>query len=130
MNLELKQEINRNIDWLIIDGKKLADNTKIYLKIEDRKPKEIEESQMRNLLEMATTSDSLKALELFVQYQMGRGKLPRDFGNQLIQKINNELTNKATEISKEHKNEVLLELVRLYIGYLNRYFKFRKGWEP
>lgn len=121
MNIELKQKIDEELDLLIEDGKKLIDNTWVSIKT-------VEESQMRNLLEMATTSDSIKALELFIQYQMGRNKLPKDFGNQLIQKIN-VLTNKASELSKdhsEHKKEVLLRLVRQYLGHMNRYFVYRK----
>ncbi|VVB88730.1 Uncharacterised protein [uncultured archaeon] len=123
MNIELKQKIDDELDWLIEDGKKLIDD-----KWESIKKENVEEAQMRNLLEMGTTSDSLKALELFIQYQIGRRKLPKDFGNQLIQKIN-VLTNKASEISKnhsEHKKEVLLRLVRQYLGHMNRYFVYRK----
>lgn len=123
MNVELKQKIDEELDWLIEDGKKLIDDN-----WESIKKEKVEENQMRNLLEMATTSDSLKALELFVQYQMGRNKLPKYFGNQLIQKIN-VLTNKANELSKdhsEHKKEVLLRLIRQYLGHMNRYFVYRK----
>lgn len=129
MKAELRQGIDKQLDWLIEDGKNLVVATKIYAEVKDRKPKEVEEAQMRNLLEMATASDSIEALKVFVQYQMGRGKLPRDFGEQLIQKIDKELGNRAEEISKnypEHKKEVLLELVRHYLGYMNRYFKFKK----
>ncbi|MCG2738572.1 MAG: hypothetical protein L6282_19500 [Candidatus Methanoperedenaceae archaeon] len=123
MNVELKQKIDEELDWLVSDGKKLIDSTWESIKKEN-----VEKSQMRNLLEMAVASDSVKVLELFIQYQMGRKKLPRDFGNQLIQKITTELTNKANEISKnrsEHTKEVLLRIVRLYLGYMNRYFVYK-----
>ncbi len=123
MNVELKQKIDEELDWLVSDGKKLIDTT-----WESIKKEKVEKSQMRNLLEMAVASDSVKVLELFIQYQMGRKKLPRDFGNQLIQKITTELTNKANEISKnrsEHTKEVLLRIVRLYLGYMNRYFVYK-----
>lgn len=127
MNVELKQKIDDELDWFVSDGKKLIDGT-----WESIKKEKVEEAQMRNVLEMAVASDSVKVLELFVQYQMGRKKLPRDFGNQLLQKISAELTNKANEISKnrpEHTKEVLLRIVRLYIGYMNRYFVYRKKVE-
>ncbi|MCG2826302.1 MAG: hypothetical protein L6265_06905 [Thermoplasmatales archaeon] len=123
MNVELKQKIDEELDWLVSDGKKLIDSTWESIKKEN-----VEKSQLRNLLEMAVASDSVKVLELFIQYQMGRKKLPRDFGNQLIQKITTELTNKANEISKnrsEHTKEVLLRIVRLYLGYMNRYFVYK-----
>lgn len=123
MKADLRQEIDKRLDWLIEDGKKLVDNTKVYIK------EEVKEAGMRNLLEMATASDSIEALKLFVQYQMGRKKLPRDFGEQLIQKIDNELGKRADEISKNDpadRKEVLLSLVRQYLGYMNRYFKFKK----
>ncbi len=129
MKAELRREIEKQLDWLIEDGKKLVEETRIYAEVKDRKPKEVEEAQMRNLLEMATASDSIEALKLFVQYQMGRERLPRDFGEELIERIDKGLRNRAKEISKdspEHEKEVLLSLVRHYLGYMSRYFKFKK----
>ena len=129
MKIELRQEIDNKLDRLIEDGRNLVDTTKVYAKDNDRKPKEVEETQMRNLLEMAIATDSVEALKLFAQYQVGRGKLPRKFGEQLIQNIDEKLGALADEVSQKYqadKKEILLRLVRQYLGYMNRYFKYRK----
>ena len=129
--IELKKEIEKILDELINDAQNAVNNTKI---IENRDKKEknlwekLEETQMRNILEIALSVDSIKAIELFIEYQMGRRKIPKEFGELIIEKIDKKLHEYAKKISQkvgvDIKN-VKLEIIRQYLGYLNRYFIYR-----
>jgi len=122
IDAKLRLEIEKKLDDLIEDARGLVDETGVY--------KEVEENQMRNLLEMALSVDSVEALKVFIQYQMGRKKLPSAFGDALIEKIGG-LEKKAKEITKQQTidKDVWLAMIRQYLGYMNRYFVYRKKEE-
>jgi vacuolar-type H+-ATPase subunit E/Vma4 len=129
--MRMKEEIEKSLDDLIEDAQKLVDETKIENEREKReKPvwEEVEETQMRNILDMSISIDSIKALVVYIEYQMGRGKIPRKFGEKIIEKIHQDLRKRAEEISKktgEEYKKVWIEIIRQYLGYLNRYFIYR-----
>lgn len=129
INVKMREEIEKRLDNLIEDAQNLVDNLKVKKNNKETVLWEkMEEAQMRNLLEMSLSVDSLKALEVFIQYQMGRNKIPKEFGNKIIEKINRELRENAEEISRKtgvKPKRVLLEIIRQYLGYLNRYFVYR-----
>lgn len=123
MDAKLRLEIEKRLDDLIEDAQGLIKETEVY--------KRVEESQIRNLLEIASSVDSIKALEVFIQYQMGRGKLPPDFGDRLIEKIK-DLGEKSEEITRQRpqeRKEVWLKMIRQYLGYMNRYFVYKRKEE-
>ena len=123
MDAKLRLEIEKRLDDLIGDAQGLVKETEVY--------KRVEESQIRNLLEIASSVDSVKALEVFIQYQMGRGKLPPDFGDRLIEKIK-DLGEKSEEITRQRpqeRKEVWLKMIRQYLGYMNRYFVYKRKEE-
>jgi len=123
MDAKLRLEIEKRLDDLIEDAQGLVKETDVY--------KRVEESQIRNLLEIASSIDSVKALEVFIQYQMGRGKLPPDFGDRLIEKIK-DLGKKSEEITRQRpqeRKEVWLKMIRQYLGYMNRYFVYKRKEE-
>lgn len=123
MDAKLRLEIEKRLDDLIEDAQGLVKETEVY--------KRVEESQIRNLLEIASSVDSIKALEVFIQYQMGRGKLPPDFGDRLIEKIK-DLGEKSEEITRQRpqeRKEVWLKMIRQYLGYMNRYFVYKRKEE-
>lgn len=123
MDAKLRLEIEKRLDDLIEDAQELVKETEVY--------KRVEESQIRNLLEIASSVDSVKALEVFIQYQMGRGKLPPDFGDRLIEKIK-DLGEKSEEITRQRpqeRKEVWLKMIRQYLGYMNRYFVYKRKEE-
>lgn len=123
MDAKLRLEIEKRLDDLIEDAQGLVKETEVY--------KRVEESQIRNLLEIASSVDSVKALEVFIQYQMGRGKLPPDFGDRLIEKIK-DLGEKSEEITRQRpqeRKEVWLKMIRQYLGYMNRYFVYKRKEE-
>jgi len=123
MDAKLRLEIEKRLDDLIEDAQGLVKETEVY--------KRVEESQIRNLLEIASSVDSIKALEVFIQYQMGRGKLPPNFGDRLIEKIK-DLGEKSEEITRQRpqeRKEVWLKMIRQYLGYMNRYFVYKRKEE-
>jgi len=123
MDAKLRLEIEKRLDDLIEDAQGLVKETDVY--------KRVEESQIRNLLEIASSIDSVKALEVFIQYQMGRGKLPPDFGDRLIEKIK-DLGKKSEEITRQRpqeRKEAWLKMIRQYLGYMNRYFVYKRKEE-
>jgi len=123
MDAKLRLEIEKRLDDLIEDAQELVKETEVY--------KRVEESQIRNLLEIASSVDSVKALEVFIQYQMGRGKLPPNFGDRLIEKIK-DLGEKSEEITRQRpqeRKEVWLKMIRQYLGYMNRYFVYKRKEE-
>ncbi len=133
LDLNLIEKIEEKTDNLIEKAKKLVDKE---FEIEKNKKKErttttiyreLDVSQIRNILNMAIETDSIKALILFIEYQIGRKKIPQKWGDILIEEIKN-IENLVNEISTENK-EVYLKLIRLFLGYLNRYFIFKKKQE-
>jgi len=96
-------------------------------------------TQLSNLLNLANETDSVKALELFIRYQMGRKSsrswaLPPDgpFGERVIGGFQ-ELAEMAKEIASRQKEisqkEIHLWLIRLYVGSLYRWFVALTGEE-
>ena len=96
IDAKLRVEIEKRLDYLIADAQELVNETEVYKK--DKK------NQMRNLLEMALSVDSVKALEVFIQYQIGRKELPASFGDRL----------KWTE--KPDSSKVVLKLGISFLG--------------
>ena len=105
MSLEEQEEL----DQLIKDSQELVERN-----WDDDKKKhtldKLARNQIRNILDMAQATDSFKALEIFIRYQEGRKMIPHDFAEELIGKL--EKVQKESGIKK----------VRLYLGYMYRYF--------
>lgn len=122
IDVESRLKIDERLDEMISNAQKLIENTKVY--------EGSEEAQIRNLLEIAISADSFKALEVFVRYQVGREKLPKLFADGLLAELT-KLERIANEIAKAkpHK-EIWLEMNRQFLGYMARWFIYkRKEWE-
>jgi hypothetical protein len=104
-------------------------------------------SQLRNLLNVSLDTPSTDVVISFICYQIARNKEAwgtgkKDFGHTVIMMLQDEITNLAKKVTKEvedkmkekggpdvidHDNllaEVQTQLVRLYLGYLHRWFYF------
>ncbi|WP_376790350.1 hypothetical protein [Thermoflexus sp.] len=101
----------------------------------------LQRAQLSNLQNLANASDSVKALELFVLYQMGRkegkgwqykGSGTVSFGFKVIEDFN-QLGEWAKQIASDsaesNPKAVHLWLIRLYCGFLSRWFVALKGGE-
>jgi len=129
------KEIDRRMDKIVELAEKTLKETRVYEKALSR-------TQLSNLLSLANKTDSVKALELFIKYQMGRDKdgiswrYPKEkpFGDRVIQDFQT-LDKWAEEITitkksgSEYQKEIHLRLIRLYVGSLNRWFVALKGGE-
>jgi hypothetical protein len=113
------------------------------------------QSQLRNALGVATgiEKESLAATTNFVRYQIGRSGgnqawLHNDFGHKVISALEsdsgivsrlanavaNELGSIASSVGRDQVfRQARLELARLYLGYLDRWFRYgsaeRRNWD-
>lgn len=135
--LILKREIQKISGELVEDAEELLENTQLY------QNKEFKENQIRNVINVAAGSGSVPVVTNFIKYQIGRHKewQHKDFGETLIKKLDKlegnagKLIRRVDQETKglqetdvdEEAREVWLELVRHYLGYLNRYFKYQQA---
>lgn len=94
---------------------------------------ELEESQFRNLVRVADTTDSAEVIKNFLRYQVGRdkkwGRGEESLATRLIQDIDGNIKTTAEEVAEDCKTKfkpIWLELIRRYLGYGSRYLKYLK----
>ncbi|MCS6966766.1 MAG: hypothetical protein N0A16_13150 [Blastocatellia bacterium] len=85
-----------------------------------------QETQFRNLQNLAAATDSVLALGNFISYQIGRKYMDANVGRKILEDID-ELTRLADEIcsrlglaDESQKRRTRMELIRLYLGFLAR----------
>jgi ABC-type cobalt transport system substrate-binding protein len=93
----------------------------------------LEESQFRNLVRVADTTDSAEVIKNFIRYQVGRdkkwGRGKGSLAEKIIQDIDGNIKRIAQSIAESSQGEVKkiwLELIRRYLGYGSRYLKYLK----
>jgi hypothetical protein len=114
---ELLQKIEERLDELVQIAERCVTNT-------NAASTDLEESQLRNLQNLASATDSVAVLENFIAYQMGRRKLPVAVGQRILDDIR-ELGRKAEGIVQDNREALRwarMELIRLYLGFLVRKF--------
>ena len=134
--LALDRAIDRRLDTLVREAGRT-----ISLLHDDRA---MRENQMRNVVDVAMSTQSLDVVTNFIRYQMGRSGgnqawLHNDFGQKVVHELEGreglvyKLTTEATEEvyrqvqeadPREIRRQAQLRLVRLYLGYLNRWFYY------
>lgn len=94
---------------------------------------ELEESQFRNLVRVADTTDSAEVIKNFLRYQVGRdkkwGRGEESLATRLIQDIDGNIRTTAEEVAEDCQTNfkpIWLELIRRYLGYGSRYLKYLK----
>lgn len=93
----------------------------------------LEESQFRNLVRVADTTDSTEVIKNFLLYQVGRdekwGRGQNSLADRIIRDIDQTLKKAADNIAKsansKNINGIWLELIRRYLGYGARYLKYK-----
>lgn len=97
---------------------------------------DLEESQFRNLVRVADTTESAEVVKNFIRYQVGRdrkwGRGKNALAAKIIQDIDDMIKVEAQGIAKkskvEHFQPIWLELIRRYLGYGVRHLTYlRKG---
>ena len=94
---------------------------------------DLEESQFRNLVRVADTTDSAEVIKNFICYQVGRdkkwGRGKGSLAEKIIEDIDKNIKKTAQEIAEYHQAEfkpIWLELIRRYLGYGARYLKYKR----
>lgn len=125
--LKIQQGIRKAEDKLVTNIQKALDETAYG---------DLEESQFRNLVRVADTTDSIEVIKNFLLYQVGRGDKWGRGKTSLAQRIVDDIKNtkkEAERIAKEAKSDdvnfIWLELTRRYLGYGARYLVFKNKGE-
>jgi hypothetical protein len=80
--------------------------------------------QLRNIQEVAESSDSWKALELFIRYQAARGEIDEGWAERAIQRLENlreEAQSLAGQVAGADVRAIHLALVARVLGYAVRW---------
>lgn len=124
-NIELKiqKDIREAEDDLVTWIQSALDNEKSY--------DDLEESQFRNLLRVAETTESPEVVKNFLLYQVGRdkkwGRGEDSLAHRIIADINTRIEEKAKKITDSYPDKlkkVKMELIRRYLGYGARHLKY------
>jgi len=128
--LSIQKGIRQKEDNLVTLIQTALDKTNTY--------GDLDNSQFRNLLRVAQTTESSEVVKNFLRYQVGRKEdnKPDKWGcgagslaETIIQHINDELKKAANQIATESKapeeqKSIHIQLIRLYLGYGSRYLKY------
>ncbi|WP_445627670.1 hypothetical protein [Nostoc sp. DSM 114167] len=94
---------------------------------------DLEESQFRNLVRVADTSESVEAIKNFIRYQVGRdrkwGRGKGSLAEKIIEDIDGNIKKSAqviAECSETDYKPTWLELIRRYLGYGARHLKYKR----
>lgn len=130
IEIRISSEIERNSGTLVEQAEKLLDGkTQALIKTTYK----LEENQLRNVMAVANNSEHVAVVSNFIKYQMGRneGKNPWNekgagFGDALIEALNNlkDIARNIAGKASDRVDEIHIKLVRLFLGYLNRYFVY------
>jgi len=137
--MAIQHQIERLMNTLIRSVRQLVDDAQIA-------DSNMEKHQLKNLLNVALESPSVEVVRHYILFQMGRDTAGtswryRQFGEKLIKrldelrKIDAEQVLQAISSAGEptdtapyftEKDEIWRQLVRAYLGQLNRYFYYAK----
>lgn len=95
---------------------------------------ELEESQFRNLVRVADSTESPAVIKNFLRYQVGRdekwGRGKGSLAEQIISDIDGNLRLEAEAIAEKASSTdiklIWIELIRRYLGYGSRHLKYLK----
>ncbi|MGB3189394.1 MAG: hypothetical protein WBB43_08205 [Limnoraphis sp.] len=91
----------------------------------------LEESQFRNLVRVADTTESPEVIKNFLRYQVGRdkkwGRGNGSLAERIIENIDSEIQKAAKQIADDCQTNlkpIWIELIRRYLGYGARHLKY------
>lgn len=124
IELKIQKGIRETEDNLVLWIQAALDKTETYGKLE--------ESQFRNLVRVADTTDSPEVIKNYLLYQVGRdskwGRGKNSLAQKIINDINEEIKKAAGTISESTQpselKRIWVELIRRYLGYGARYLKY------
>ncbi|TAE72314.1 MAG: hypothetical protein EAZ86_00675 [Oscillatoriales cyanobacterium] len=125
--LKILQGIRRAEDKLVTDIQTALEDASSY--------GDLEESQFRNLVRVADTTESTQVIKNFLLYQVGRdrkwGRGENSLAQKIISDIDRNIKSTAQDIARTAKaensfNQIWIELTRRYLGYGARYLVYKK----
>lgn len=141
MSLEIELKIQKGIrdaEDEIVQAIETALDKKVYGKTGN---KALEEAQFRNLLNVATSTDSAEVVKNFLRYQVGRdekwGRGEGSLAEAIVTDIQQFLKIKAEVIANNARvtnedlasktKEIHMDLIRRYLGYGSRHLVYTKN---
>ncbi len=121
LNPGTRQAIAAKEDLLVEKARKVA--KELWASLNEKQRKDGKVRQLRNLMEVAESTDSWKALALFIRYQAARGELDIGWAEKAIE-ILEDLENEARKLTREHGDDpkiVHLEMVTRLLGHAVRW---------
>ncbi len=96
---------------------------KLWDSLEDSQKRDGKVRQLRNILEVAESTDSWKALELFIRYQAARKEIPKAWAESAIQELDTlqKDAQKIAQNTRDSAKAVQLELVTRVLGHAVRW---------
>jgi len=135
--LRREKAIDEQMDDLILDAQELV---RTYLTDQRaERPRlaaaKLKGSQLRNVISVADSTESVELVKNFIRYQIGRDTRKETwgyngFGLQLVRRLEGPVKGWAEEVADRARDGNVkaahIVLVRRYLGYLNRYFEYLK----
>lgn len=127
--LEIQRGIRQAEDALVIAVEDALNTCEYPTSGRDK----LEESQFRNLVRVADSTESPEVVKNFIRYQVGRerkwGRGQKSLAERIIQDIDVRLKASAQEIVEaaqetDEKKRVQMELIRRYLGYGARHLRY------
>jgi hypothetical protein len=92
---------------------------------------DLEESQFRNLVRVADTTESVEVIKNFIFYQVGRdkkwGRGKDSLAETIVRDIDGNIQTQAKQIAESCQTNykpIWLEMIRRYLGYGSRHLKY------
>lgn len=138
--LTIQQGIDRQMNTLIVDVRDLLDDF-----MNGHRGWGMDSTQMSNLLNVCSETESVEVIVSFLHYQIGRDDRYkntwawRGFGDKLVEKLSalrskaEALVNQASQEAgyqlgkgkPQQRDHVWVLLARQYVGHLRRYFTYK-----
>jgi len=121
LNPKTRKAIAEREDQLVEKAQSIAQQ--LWESLEDAQKRDGKVRQLRNVLEVAESTDSWKALELFMRYQAARNEIPKSWAELAIQELG-ALQQDAKSVAQKtgDKNKTIhLELVTRVLGHAVRW---------
>lgn len=135
LSVRLQSAIEGQLNTLTAQAQDLVRDTEVF------QSRDMEESQMQNLVSVARETGSAEVVINFILYQIGRDSKNTwrysNFGEKLAKALRGLKGDAETivtnvtqqEAQLEMVDEVWIHLIRHYVGQLRRYFHYRKNFE-
>nr|WP_290669651.1 hypothetical protein [Ardenticatena sp.] len=121
LNPRTRQALAAKEDALVQQAREVAEA--LWEALDAKQRKDGKGRQLRNILEVAESTDSWKALALFIRYQAARGELDIGWAEKVIETLEG-LESEACKLAQDNKDDpkaVHLEMITHLLGHAVRW---------